>query len=158
MQAIHYPYTTNQSTIQHSRASGTPVKRQQSASDTRTRTGRTHKEGRTSSRADQGVTETRARRVSDISKEEAQQTAPQGANQQQKTQKWTAVYRISASYKEQVYGMQANRQRIARETTKRTLSVYSLEGVTAFKLFPLRRVFQFPKKGHSILYLYSSST
>jgi hypothetical protein len=51
----------------------------------------------------------------------------------------------------------ANRQQIARETAERTSSVYSLEGVAAFKLFPLRRGFQSPKKGHSMLYLYSSS-
>jgi hypothetical protein len=82
MQAIHHPYTTNQSTkntAQPSKrnASKAPEKRR----DTRTCTGRTHKEGRTSSMADQGVTETRARRISeDMSKEEAQQTAPQGAN------------------------------------------------------------------------------
>jgi hypothetical protein len=41
-------------------------------------------------------------------KEEAQQTAPRGANQQ-KTQRWTAVCRISASYKGQDHRTQANR-------------------------------------------------
>jgi hypothetical protein len=99
MQAIRHLYITNQSTKNTAQSSKRNAsKRQQSASGTCT--GRTHKEEGTGSRAEQGVTETRARKVSeDASKEEAQQTAPQGANQQQKTQRWTAVCRISASYK-----------------------------------------------------------
>jgi hypothetical protein len=56
----------------------------------------------------------------------------------------------------------AERKRIASKSPEKQQKalhlVHSLEGVAAFKLFPSRRVFQSPKKGHSMLHLYSSST
>lgn len=79
MQAIHHLYITNQSTNTAEQA-----ERWRSASSTRT--GRTHKEEGTGSRAEQEVAKTGAEGIR-MCQEEAQQTAPQGANQQQKTQR-----------------------------------------------------------------------
>jgi hypothetical protein len=154
MQAIYHLYTTNQST----KKTAQPSKRNASG----TRMGRTNKKGRTSSRADRGATETRAWRVSeDVSRGSSTDRPARG---EPITEDSKIDGRMSDICELQRTGLQntsespANRQPIAREIIKRTLSVYGLEGVTAFKLFPLRRGFQSPKKDHLMLYLNSSST